>query len=225
MAFCTNCGKQLGEQEQFCSACGTAAASQATQPQRVQQPVYQQTVQQPMRDPVQLLQTLSQRLNTNGIIWLVIGILQILGGIFWDWWLLIVGVLNVISSIQDMQYSKKVLADPSGIVKKFEPLVGPIITLIYNLVIGGVIGVVGSIYYFVAIRNFVMENRMAFDAMDTTAVTQPQQSQQTAPNDNAEYKNVKFCSNCGKQLGEQQHFCPACSAPVTQQATQQPPVQ
>ena len=225
MAFCSNCGKQFGEQEQFCSACGAAATSQTTQPQRIQQPVYQQSVRQPMTDPVQLLQTLSQRLNTNGIIWLVIGILQILGGILWDWWLLIVGVLNVISSIQDMQYSKKVLADPSGIVKRFEPLVGPIITLIYNLVIGGVIGVVGSIYYFVAIRNFVMENRMAFEAMDMTAVTQSQQSQQTAPNDNAEYKNVKFCSNCGKQLGEQQHFCPACSAPVTQQATQQPPVQ
>ncbi|MBQ9862064.1 MAG: zinc ribbon domain-containing protein [Clostridia bacterium] len=175
MAFCSNCGKQLGEQEQFCSACGTAAASQAAQPQRVQQPVYQQPVQQPTRDPVQLLMTLSQRTNTNGIIWLVIGILQILGGIFWDWWLLIVGVLNVISSIQDMQYSKKVLSDPSGVVKKFEPLVGPIITLVYNLVVGGVIGVVGSIYYFVAIRNFVMENRMAFDAMDTTAVTQPSQ--------------------------------------------------
>lgn len=172
MKFCSHCGKELLDEAVICTGCGCAVGGQQAQ---VQQPVYQQSVQQPMRDPVQLLQTLSQRLHINGIIWLVIGILQILGGIFWDWWLLIVGVLNVISSIQDMQYSKKVLADPNGIVSKFEPLVGPIITLIYNLVIGGVIGVVGSIYYFVAIRNFVMENRTAFDAMDTTAATQPVQ--------------------------------------------------
>lgn len=172
MKFCSHCGKELVDEAVICTGCGCAVGSQPTP---VQQAISQPSVQQPMRDPVQLLMTLSKRTNTNGIIWLVIGILQILGGIFWDWWLLIVGVLNVISSIQDMQYSKKVLADPSGIVKKFEPLVGPIITLIYNLVIGGVIGVVGSIYYFVAIRNFVMENRMAFDAMDTTAVTQPMQ--------------------------------------------------
>ena len=117
-------------------------------------------------DSTALLNTLSQRLNTNGIIWLVIGVLQILGGIFINWFLLIVGVLNIISSIQDMQYSKTLLENPNGIVARFEPIIGPIITLVYNLVIGGVIGVVGSIYYFLAIRNFVMENKQFFGSFD-----------------------------------------------------------
>lgn len=118
-------------------------------------------------DGAALLNTLSQRLNTNGIIWLAVGILQILGGFFINWFLLIVGVLNIISSVRDIQYSKTLLENPNGIVAKFKPVAAPIITLVYNLVVGGVVGVVGSIYYFFAIRNYVMENEQFFASFDT----------------------------------------------------------
>ena len=83
-------------------------------------------------------------------------------GIAGNWIILIVGVLNLISSIQDINYSKSFPANPVGIVSKVKPLTGPIITLIYNLIIGGVIGVAGSIYYFVAVRGYVVENEQAF---------------------------------------------------------------
>lgn len=155
MKYCTHCGKELLDEAVFCPSCGCAVGGQ-NMPNENNQTV----------DGTRLLNTLSQRLNTNGIIWLVIGILQILGGIFINWFLLIVGVLNIVSSIQDMQYSKTLLEKPSGIVAKFEPIVGPVITLVYNLVIGGVIGVVGSIYYFIAIRNYVMENKQFFESLD-----------------------------------------------------------
>ncbi len=150
MKYCTHCGKEILDEAVICVGCGCSVGGQNNQ----------------TADGTTLLNTLSQRLNINGIIWLVIGILQILGGIFINWFLLIVGVLNIISSVQDMQYSKTLLEKPSGIVAKFEPLVGPIITLVYNLVIGGVIGVVGSIYYFFAIRNYVMENKQFFASLD-----------------------------------------------------------
>lgn len=155
MKFCEKCGKELLDEAVICVGCGCAVGEQNTQ-----------TVNNMSFDGATLLNTLSQRLNTNGIIWLVIGILQILGGIFINWFLLIVGVLNIISSVQDMQYSKTLLENPTGIVAKFEPIVGPIITLVYNLVIGGVIGVIGSIYYFLAIRNYVMENKQFFASLD-----------------------------------------------------------
>ena len=154
MKYCTHCGKELLDEAVICVGCGCAVAEQG-------QSAYYVTA-----DSNVLLNTLSQRLNTNGIIWLVIGILQILGGLFINWFLLIVGVLNIISSVQDMQYSKTLLEKPNGIVAKFEPITGPVITLIYNLIIGGVIGVVGSIYYFVAIRNYVMENKQFFAGLD-----------------------------------------------------------
>lgn len=155
MKYCTHCGKELLDEAVICVGCGCAVADQQAQS------AYSATI-----DSNVLLNALSQRLNTNGIIWLVIGILQILGGIFINWFLLIVGVLNIISSVQDMQYSKTLLEKPNGIVAKFEPITGPVITLIYNLIIGGVIGVVGSIYYFVAIRNYVMENKQFFAGLD-----------------------------------------------------------
>ena len=139
----------------ICVGCGCAVPG-----------AHSQSTYKPAVDSATLLNTLSQRVNTNGIIWLVIGILQILGGLFINWFLLIVGVLNIVSSVQDMNYSKTVLENPTGIVAKFEPITGPVITLIYNLLIGGVIGVIGSIYYFVAIRNYVMENKQTFAGFD-----------------------------------------------------------
>jgi len=157
MRYCTHCGKEIMDEAVICVGCGCPASGQHKQP-----------AQGLFNGSPELLNTLSQRLNTNGIIWLVIGILQIIGGLLINWFLLIVGVLNIISSVQDMQYSKEMLEKPCGIVAKFEPLTGPIITLIYNLVIGGVIGVVGSIYYFVAIRSYVMENKQHFTALDVT---------------------------------------------------------
>ena len=151
MKFCTHCGKQLFDEAVICPGCGCPAARPGVAP-----------APQPAANTNVLLNTLSQRVNINGIIWLIIGILQILGGIFINWFLIAVGVLNIISSVNDMQYSKTLLQNPSGIVERYEPVTGPVITLVYNLVIGGVIGVIGSIYYFVAIRGFVMENKNAF---------------------------------------------------------------
>lgn len=155
MKYCTHCGKELLDEAVICIGCGCEIDTHT-----IQSSSYTSS------NLSVLLNTLSQRLNTNGIIWLVIGILQVLGGLFINWFLLIVGVLNIISSIQDMQYSKALLENPTGIIAKFEPVTGPIITLVYNLVIGGVIGVVGSIYYFLAVRNYVMENKQFFAGFD-----------------------------------------------------------
>ncbi len=155
MKYCTHCGKELLDEAVICVGCGCAVGERDVQ-----------SANDVFGDNTALVNTLSQRLNTNAIIWLVIGILQVLGGIFINWFLLIVGVLNIISSVQDMNYSKTILGNPTGIVAKVEPLTGPIITLVYNLVIGGIIGVVGSIYYFVCIRSFVLENRAYFESLD-----------------------------------------------------------
>lgn len=153
--YCSKCGKEIVPNAAFCISCGSAVKNDSYQ-----------TAKSDFNTNKTLLITLSQRLNTNGIIWLVIGIIQILGGIFINWVLLIVGVLNIVSSIQDMQYSKTLLEKPNGIVAKFEPITGPVITLVYNLVIGGIIGVVGSVYYFLGIRNYVMENKQFFVSLD-----------------------------------------------------------
>lgn len=188
MRYCSQCGTALSDEAIFCNNCGATTNEQSP----------------PAASPVAtnmatLLNSLSQKLQTNGIIWLVIGILQVLGGVCFGFneFLMIVGVLNIFSSINDMKYSKALLANPTEIVKHFEPLTGPIITLVYNLVLGGVIGVVGSIYYLVAIRSFVMENKVAFSNL----TEMPQQEK---------VRTVKSCPHCGKELPEEMQFCPYC---------------
>lgn len=150
MKFCTHCGKELFEEAVICPGCGCAVGTAAV----------------PTVAKNGLLTKLSERVKMNAIIWLVIGVLQIIIGLCGTWLPLIVGILNMISAVRDMNYSKTVLENPVGIVANFESLTSPVITLVYNLVIGGVIGVIGSIYYFVGLRGFVMENKNAFLALE-----------------------------------------------------------
>ena len=207
MKFCTHCGKELMDEAVICVGCGCAVSNGNAQAARMSV------------DRNELLNTLSQRVNTNSIIWLVIGILQILGGIFISWFMLIVGVLNIISSVQDMKYSKTVLENPKGIIARFEPLTGPIITLIYNLLIGGVIGVAGSIYYFVGIRSFVMENKQHFacyDVVEEMPVPAPIFSDKRTDsysqiiNRAPASENAWVCQNCGTHNKSEYGQCKKC---------------
>ncbi|MBQ4111144.1 MAG: zinc ribbon domain-containing protein [Clostridia bacterium] len=146
MKYCTHCGNEILDEAVVCVKCGCSVNPGGT----------------PGAATPDLVQQLSTRVKVNGIIWMVIGILQIILGLTINWILLIIGALNIVSSVQDIQYSKSVLDEPFGIVEKFKPLTQPIIVLAYNLIFGGVIGVAGSIYYLVGVRNFVLSNESAF---------------------------------------------------------------
>jgi len=150
LKYCTKCGKELFDEAVICPGCGCPTAMNAS-----------------VSGPANALLTkLSERIKTNSILWIVIAVLQIIIGISGVWLPLIVGVLNLIHAVNDMTYSTTVLENPNGIVSNYESLTSPIITLVYNLLIGGVIGVAGSIYYFIALRGFVMENKQSFLALE-----------------------------------------------------------
>lgn len=75
---------------------------------------------------------------------------------------------------KDLKYSKEILRNPQGILKKYSPLTGAIITLVWNCVVAiwgilGVVGVVGSIYYLVGVRGFVMENKDEFEKYEANS--------------------------------------------------------
>ena len=159
--FCKYCGKELENEAAFCSNCGKHTSEQQSMGG------YTYTPQDPNSLSGQsLVIKFSERVKTNAIIWIVIGAIQILLGLYVQWELLIVGALNIINSILDFNYSKNVLSNPKGIVQRVKSLAGPIFILIYNLIFGGVIGVIGSIYYLVAVRGFVMENEPHFRALE-----------------------------------------------------------
>lgn len=151
--FCSNCGNEVNENAVVCLKCGCAIPHMATIP---------------IPQPYSVVDEISKRIRINATIWLVIAVLQILIGIAINALVLLVGILNLVSSIQDVNYIQVFSKNPAGIVPKVKPLASPIITLIYNLLIGGGIGVVGSIYWFVGIRGYVLENEQALLEMGTT---------------------------------------------------------
>ncbi len=151
--YCTHCGNEVNENAVVCIKCGCAISGIATHNSQVGYTPSAST---------SIVDTITQRIKINGIIWIVIAGIQILMGISFNWIFLIVGALNLISSIQNLNYSKNFPNNPVGIVAKMKPLVGAIVVLIYNLIIGGIIGIAGSIYYLVAVRGYVLENEQAF---------------------------------------------------------------
>ena len=179
MKYCQYCGTQHVDDAKFCSNCGkmTMQIPQEEKPHSEASSNNHQNI----------VNTLSLRLKTNGIIWLVIACVQILIGLFGVWFTLIVGVLNIISAITDMKNSKRILTNQNGIVKAYEPITNAIIALIYNVVIGGIIGVLGSIYYLVFVRGFVMENKNQFLGMETE---NPIQNTPNMQNDKTKYVDV-----------------------------------
>ncbi len=155
MKYCSHCGKELLDEAVICPNCGCATGYRASG--------------QAQGNRASLVAELANKVKINGIIWLCIAGVQIILGITFNWILLIIGALNIYSGIQNLQYSNTVIENPTGIVQRFEPLTSPIITLIYNLLFGGVIGVVGSIYYLACIRGFVLNNRQAFEEIEAQA--------------------------------------------------------
>lgn len=141
--YCNHCGKEVHEDAVICVNCGCSLV---------------QTYSKQNSNPGTIVNAISERYKINAIIWLAIGVLQFLVGLFTYGFILVVGILNIVMSVQDLNFSKEFAQKPVGVVEKVKPLTAPIITLIYNLIFGGVIGVAGSIYYFVGIRNYVLQN-------------------------------------------------------------------
>lgn len=153
MKYCTHCGKEIKDEAVVCLSCGCAIE-------------YKSVSQSFTMD---YIAELSKRVKINGIIWICIACIQIIMALTINWILGIIGILNLISAIRDLNYSKEVLTNQTGIIQRFEPIAGPIIILVYNVVFGGIIGVAGSIYYLVGIRGFVLNNKVNFLKYDLPA--------------------------------------------------------
>jgi len=159
--FCTYCGNEVNENAVVCVKCGCAIPNIAMYGSRFTQ-------------TKAVVDVVSRRLQTNGIIWLVIGSIQIVLGVTLSWLLVIIGILNLIISVQDLNYSKVILTNPVGIVAKMKPLALAIIVLLYNFFIGGIIGVVASIYYFASVRGYVLEHEWEFLEIENQCIVNQQ---------------------------------------------------
>lgn len=167
--FCENCGSELVEGNKFCPSCGADVYNKSSD-----------NVNNVMNSPEKvrkLITQLSQKNQTNAIIWGALGVVQIIiamctityYGFATGIWTLVVGILNVYSGYKDFTYSKELLKKPVAIISRYESATPIAIALIYNLIFGGIIGIAGSLYE-ISIRNFVLNNKTEFEQAEKVAM-------------------------------------------------------
>lgn len=132
---------------------------------------------------MELVQQLSKKIKTEAYVWMgvaglqvLIGLINVFSGFSEDGlsnlisgiFTLAVAAANFITSRKDLKYSSEILEKPVGIVENFKPIKGLIITLVYNVVVGGVVGIVGCIFGFIT-RSFVLNNEQTFLALEAEA--------------------------------------------------------
>lgn len=165
--FCSNCGNELKPEEKFCPSCGCAASNQSSD--QVSNSINQSEKQYQQN----MIAQLSQKNQINAIIWIVLGIVQIIASLstimYYSFssgiWILAVGILNIFSGYRDFTYSKELLQKPVAIISRYESMTPIVISLAYNLILGAIIGIVGNIYE-ITIRSFVMSNKTVFEQIE-----------------------------------------------------------
>ncbi len=161
--YCEKCGKEYAEGTAFCAGCG-AAVGNANEPM--------QNVG-PDENERKLLGGLSAKVKTEGFVWIGVAAVQalmglimlLIGSIESALVLIVICVLNFIAASNDLKYAKVIFEKPTGIVKKYQPVTGLIISLVYNVIFGGVVGVAGIIFGFVT-RSYVLGHQAEFTSLE-----------------------------------------------------------
>lgn len=186
LIICSECGKQYSDKALACPNCGNPTHTILTPIQPQSQPQYTTATQYQMITPAvsPYAEKLATKEQTSGIIWTVIAAIQIIIGISGLWVTLYIAILNGITAWGSFQKAKKVRNPYIGMVQEYEQqLTALIFALIYNAVLGGIIGVAGNIFDLIT-RNYVLTNRAAFESM---AVENAKKAEEVA------YANGKVC--------------------------------
>ena len=76
--YCTHCGNEINENAVVCAKCGCAISQAST---------YSSQKTCKTIGTNSIVDTIAQRIKTNGIIWVVIAGIQILTGILFNWFI------------------------------------------------------------------------------------------------------------------------------------------
>lgn len=185
--FCPNCGTQIQEGASFCTACGSRVQTQGSvagnsntsmrSPDPGTAGGYSRGFDESSYNgyrtdgiydyPSEVLETLISKLRTSATIWTVVGIFQVIMGVFtlffgYGLFSLALGVWNLVQSSKQKKNALYFRTNPVGIVPFFEgSKTMTIVFLVLNLVFGAFFGVIGSVYD-LTIDQYVLTNRNAF---------------------------------------------------------------
>lgn len=110
------------------------------------------------------------KMRTSATIWTIIGLIQLVCGLFtiifgYGLATIIIGIWNLVQSGRVRKAAKRFSEDPRGIVAYIDAQSSGILALIINLVLGAIIGIVGSIYD-ISTHNFALANRSELMEID-----------------------------------------------------------
>lgn len=153
MKICAHCGNAMMDEAKFCVNCGTQANGYSNY-------TYQSQQNRNFFDNSQMLrQNIGIRETVSGIIWICVGGIQTLISIFAFWYLIFVGIWNIVFGIKRVNKKDKLLyMSIDEIYNDYSSRLASIIVfLVLNVLFGGIIGVAGAIYDLV-VRNYVIQN-------------------------------------------------------------------
>ncbi len=102
---------------------------------------------------------LAEKEKLAAIIWLVIGIMQCL-----SFACIIAGVWNIYAAITRFKQAEAVKNPWPGIVNSYDKWQSNIIiSIVINVIFGGVVGAVGGLYDLFVVRDFVLKNKEIFN--------------------------------------------------------------
>lgn len=149
--FCRKCGTKLIDL--CCPVCGSKY--------RVKDKV-ESTIQAGMlhnKSPQDVIRTLKMHEYISSGLWIIIGVVQIMLFAF-----LVIGMCNIILAIVSLIYTITQIKPYQYDVYEYykNRIAHIVICAIVNLLMGGVIGIIGCIYD-LFIRNYVLKNKYAFN--------------------------------------------------------------
>lgn len=178
-SFCEKCGENLSDSTKFCPSCGTPIGGRPTSSNTIKT----------LADKEKLSATFCIMVAGLQAFWFLLMI--VVAANVW-WWsgveyfismLLVAGVsaLNFVAGFKSLKFSKEILIQPNGILKRYSninPFIGAIvyngILLVINLIDVSILGIIitalavgVSIYDLIVIRNFVMENQDELRQLET----------------------------------------------------------
>lgn len=156
--YCKSCGTTLSGNSMVCPSCGQQLTTDGQLGADTGGIVIL---------PNETTNWLSRRVQANGIVWFLIALYQIIVGIFltgvgYGFAMIACGVWNIVQSMLDLHFSKQILhcdndAYAHAIIRSIDHSKGvTILFLFLNLAIGGVLGVVGCIFW-LALRSKALD--------------------------------------------------------------------
>ncbi len=204
--FCAECGAELNEDSRFCPECGSRVEAEKRQNEEeekkkqereeleeIERLASEKDLSGLLYTPKSMIARLEAKMEIEGIVWGIVGALQIILGIYYVFqgyqigkvneylayatgekmsysgtWVSIYGIVVIIVGGINLITAKKNLNPEwkvsDPIVEIYAPISGRIAALVVNLLLGSGIGVIGSIFGFVT-RGFVMSHRELFKWM------------------------------------------------------------